>query len=542
MERRNGSTFRACWAVATLGLTACIGDIGGGADDNPGDTKPRDVPPEAELAGVSGLRRLTVDEYDNTLADLLGDTTRPGSALLPKEGRTPFDNDFQEQVASQALIEGVEKLAGDSAARLLAEPARRDAVVGCTPTGPSDETCFRSFVERFGRRALRRSLTQDEIDAYASLLTSGVEAGDFYMAVETAIRAFLQDPSFLYRVEVGTPVEGGLHRLSGTEVASRLSYLLWGSMPNDDLIDRAEHGELDSPEGIRAAAEQMFDDDRARARMARFHAMWLGYENLKHEESLATAMQEETKALLDRVIFDDGRPWQDVLRAEETYVTDQLATHYGLTPPGSGGPAWVSYADTERKGLLSHGTFLSNGAKFSDTSPTMRGIAIRTRLFCQTIPPPPPGVVVDEPPPENGSPCKDDRYAVHAQPGCSGCHDSIDKVGFGLERYDQQGRYRTHDEGLPECTIEGEGEIVGAGTFRGPGGLADLVLQSEMLNRRVVTQLFRFSVGRSTLDDADEALIDRLTERIGASDFVFQDLVLEHVSSPVFGYRREEAE
>jgi len=489
---------------------------------------------------VSGIRRLTVDEYDNTLADLLHDETRPGSGLLPKEGRTPFDNDYQEQVASQALIEGAEKLAGDAAGRLLADPARRDEIVGCIPAGPADQACFASFVEQFGRRAFRRSLTADETAAYASLSAMAAAANDFYMGVETAIRAFLQDPNFLYRVELGTPVGSGLFQLSGTEVASRLSYLLWGSMPDDDLLDRAEGGELDTPENVRAAAESMLADERARARIARFHAMWLGYENLKHEAALAAAMQAETRALIERVIFDDHGPWQDLLRAEETFVSDLLATHYGLESPSSEEATWVSYGDSGRKGLLSHGTFLSNGAKFSDTSPTMRGIAIRTRLFCQTIPPPPPGVTTDEPPPEQGSPCKADRYAVHAQPGCEGCHDLIDKVGFGLENYDHQGRYRAHDEGLPECTIEGKGEITGVGTFEGPAGLADLMLESGLLNECIVTQFFKFSVGRSELDGTDQDLVAKLAANVGSGDFEFEDLILDHVASPAFGYRTEE--
>lgn len=536
-SRRRVSPCGPWGLLAGVALTACVGQIGDASDD------PQiDVPAEAKLAGVSGLRRLTVDEYDNTLVDLLGDDTRPGSALLPKEGRMPFDNDFQEQVASQALIEGAEKLAGDAASRLLAAPVRRDEVVGCTPSGPGDEVCFASFIERFGRRALRRSLTSEELTSYTSLLAMGVEANDFYMGVETAIRAFLQDPHFLYRVELGTPVGGGLFKLSGTEVASRLSYLLWGSMPTDDLLDRAEAGELDTSDGVRAVAELMFEDQRARARAARFHAMWLGYENLKHEASLSAAMQAETRALLDRVIFDEDRVWQDLLREDETFVSDQLATHYGLAPPGSDTPSWVKYGDTGRKGLLSHGTFLSNGSKFSDTSPTMRGLAIRTRLFCQEIPPPPAGVITDEPPPDTGSPCKADRYAAHAQPGCDGCHNLVDKVGFGLENFDHQGRFRTHDEGLEQCEIEGQGEIEGIGTFQGPAGLSDLVLESGLVNNCVATQFFKFSMGRSKLDSSDEKLITQLAAELGSGDFRFEDLILEHVGNPAFGYRHDEVE
>lgn len=536
---RLGGPWLPLALLTTAACTGMIGDRdgteGGGGNDIP-------VPEEAQLASVSGLRRLTANEYDNTLADLLGDDTRPGRALLPKEGRTPFDNDYLEQMASQALIEAAEKLAGEAAERLLADPTRRDQVVGCTPTGPGDEACFRSFVARFGRLALRRSLTAEETQGYLDLLPIGVEGNDFYLAAETAIRAFLQEVFFLYRVELGESAGDGLYRLSGTEMASRLSYLLWGSMPDAALLDRAEGGELQSPEGVRNAAASMLEDPRARSRMARFHAMWLGYETLKHEPALADAMQAESKALIDRIVFDEHAAWQELLRAEETWADPTLAAHYDLEAPASGQAEWVSYGDSGRQGLLSHGGFLSNGAKFSDTSPTMRGIAIRTRLFCQTIPPPPPGVITDEPPPETSSPCKQDRYAVHAAPGCVGCHALTDGVGFGLENYDQQGRFRTHDEGLEECAIEGKGTIEGVGDFQGPAGLADLALESGLINACVVTQLYRFAVGRSKLDPVDEEFVSLMADKLGQGEFQLTDLVLDYVANPAFGFRRAEQE
>jgi hypothetical protein len=201
----------------------------------------------------------------------------------------------------------------------------------------------------------------------------------------------------------------------------------------------------------------------------------------------------------------------------------------------------VSYGDSGRRGLLSHGSFLSNGAKFNDTSPTLRGLAIRTRLFCQTIPDPPPNVATDDPIPKTADAvCKKDRYEVHSQGGCADCHSQMDPVGFGLENYDQVGRYRTVEPDEPSCVIEGVGELVGIGTFKGPAELADLMIASGELNQCVVTQLYRFAAGRFELDATDVAFVEALTKKIGNADFAFDELVLEFVGSEAFAFRRDE--
>jgi hypothetical protein len=514
--------------VALTSAAGCVGLIGGDDEEV--------VPPAAEVA-VSGLRRLTIDEYNNTLRDLLGDNSRPGVLLLPMDARTPFDNDYAEQVASQALVEGAELLAADASARLLADPERRDTVVGCVPSGPDDEACFRAFIERFGRQAFRRSLTAEENDAYAALASMGVEQGDFYAAVDTAIRAFLQAPEFLYRVEVGTEVGEGVYKLSGVELASRPSYLLWGTTPNPWLIGEAEGGRLDTSRELEEVARLMLGDPRARVRIARFHELWLGYEMLPAPAELAVAMRAETQALLDRIVFEEQRPWHDVFLLEETWATGALAEHYGLTS-SSEDASWVSYAGSERRGLLSHGTFLSVGASGSDTSPTLRGKAVRTRLLCEEIQPPPPDVNVDAGPASEAE-CKIDRFAEHAEGGCASCHSQMDPVGFGLEQYDALGRFRAHEEGKPQCPIDGVGELVGVGPFVGPAGLGEVAVASGLLEPCVIEQLYRYAVGRGDLDDTDRAIVRDLTDEVGA-DMRFDELLLAIVSRPSFRFRRDE--
>jgi Protein of unknown function (DUF1592)/Protein of unknown function (DUF1588)/Protein of unknown function (DUF1587)/Protein of unknown function (DUF1595)/Protein of unknown function (DUF1585) len=566
MSTRLAWTASIAAAALLLGMQACSGRIGDEGNGTPGDPsdpskpggQPGTVPgpsglPGASLAAVSGLRRLTATEYDNTLRDLLGDSTRPSGRLLPADARIPFDNDYTVQVPSRALVDGLELLARESVDRVMADPARLTALLGCKPTGPGDAKCFRTFITTFGRRALRRSLASAEVTRWqTTFLPFATDAMDFNAAVATALQAFLQHAELVYRVEVGTPLPSlpGVYQLNSFEMGTRLSYLLWGGPPDDSLLDDAEANRLGTAAGLRTAATRMLKDPRAQELVSRFHALWLKYEGLATgSAALDQAMQEETRALLTRVIFEERRPWQDLFRLGETFASDALRAHYGLPASGSGSgsglPGWVGYGATGRQGLLSHGTFLSNGTKGGDTSPTMRGLTVRELLMCDEIPPPPPGVDSDTPPPGGSvTPCKEDRYTVHRQGGCASCHALMDPIGFGLENFDQQGRYRTTEPGRPACAIRGQGDLSPLGAFRGPAELSNLLLQSGKLNACVVKQLYRFTMGRQVLDDSDGRFVALLSETIGGgastADFKFDDLILDFVSSEAFRHRREE--
>lgn len=497
--------------------------------------------------GESGVQRLSRTEYDNTLRDLLLDDSRSGFAKLPEDVIDPFDNDYSTQEPSAVLVEAAETLAFEAADRLLADPAKRDQVVGCTPVSPADSDCLRSFVKRFGRLALRRPLRSAEVDRFLGLQAIAIEGGDFHVAVRLVIGAMLQHPEFLYRIELGTPVPGrqGLARLNGFEIATRLSFFLWGSAPDDALLDLAAQGGLSSREGIRAAARRLLEDPRARQRVDGFHAMWLGYHQLPHPGDVTTSMRTETSKLVERIVFDEKRPWTDLLTSTETYVDATLAGLYGMSEPASGFE-WMQYdGPGERAGILSHGSFLSVAGKFGDTSPTQRGKLIRERLLCQVIPPPPPDANVDEPPVSESSPCKWDSYAAHREIGsCAGCHNAMDPVGFGLENFDQAGRWREHDPGLPECTIAGDGELFGAGpngdalAFNGPAELGSVLLESGAIESCLVKQVFRFAAGRRE-KSADAAFLDALGASF-AQTHRFDELLLDVVSAESFGLRQEE--
>jgi hypothetical protein len=533
--------------LALLGATACTGVIddpaalGGGSSERSAED-PRETGPTGlalDALGPHALHRLSRVEVRDTIEELLGMELAPELIeLLPPDAATPFDNDGTQQVASSALLEGAKAVADRAAAAAVADPARRDAIVGCAPDGATDEACFRSFLEQFGRRALRRPLAASEIDAFAStLLPHAAEQTDFYVAVDLALRAFLQHPELLHRIEIGVPVDGkpGVHRLTSWEVATRLSYFLWGSAPDDELLDLAAADGLATAEDVTAAAERMLDDARAHERIARFHAMWFGYDQ-RTGEGLRESMRAESDALVRRIVFEEGRAWTDLFTSQETFVDATLAEHYGLPSPGVE-PAWVRYAD-DRAGILSHGMLLANGAKFGDTSPVLRGQFVRSRLLCQPLPPPPPELMVNvDEPPGDPTACKPERYAMHrSADGCAGCHSLVDPIGFGLESYDTMGRFRTHEVENPDCEIAGDGEVVGIGTFSGPGELGALLADQAGLRDCLVTHLYRFAVGRPETD-TDRHTLSILGERFDAVGHRLDALILEIVASQAFRHR-----
>ncbi len=538
MRKRHVHVSLLCGA-----LSACTGHLGGDSSPNSSGLKVTDE--VAQEVGTTGMRRLSVDEYKSTVSDLVGIDLATAREVLPVDSMVPFDNDYTLQTPSEALIKGAEMLAGDLADAVVADPTLRSRAVGCEPqSAATDDVCFRSFVTQFGRRALRRPLAPAEIDRFASLAQVGTDAGDFWTGVNAALRAFLQHPEFLYRVELGEAVADhpGLFALSDYEIGTRLSYFLLGTTPPDWLLDAGAAGQLKTKEGVTAAASKLFQDDRARARMARFHSMWLSYSELS-KTGLSGQMHDETDALLNRVIFDEKRPWVDVLTSKETWVTPELAAHYGLASPGASA-GWVSYGDSGRKGILSQGTFLSAVSKFGDTSPTQRGLLVRTRLFCESIAKPDPSLMVnvDKPPMSaDANACKKQRYYMSTTPGCASCHTLMDPIGFGLERYDATGAFRDTQPNRPDCPIDGEGEFVGEGTFNGAGQLADLAVASGQLEDCVARQIYRFAIGRTTLDEHDEAIMTRVVADISKGQGLHVDeLIMDYVGSDAFRVRRAE--
>jgi hypothetical protein len=540
----NAGNANSSGSMNVGGSSASGGSSSAGTTSNSGGKAGAGAPAVPFVALDSVARRLSRAEFDNVLRDVLKDTSAPASKTLVEDEYAPYDNDYTLQEASQTLIDGLGTLAEGVAKRALADPTRRAALVPCTPTGPGDAACFRQTIEQLGARLMRRPLSSQEVSAYLAFSSFATEtnasvAHDFYTGVELFLRAVLQDPEFLYRIEVGSPSgTSGVFKLNSFEIASRLSFLISGSTPDDALLDQARAGELESAAAREGSARRLLADESARSQLHRYHSLWLGYRAIPHPAELIREFDMETTALIDRVVFEEHRDYRDLFTLKETYLDVALADHYGLPHP-SGAQGWVSYGSSGRAGILSHGSVLAAFSKFSDTSPTQRGIFVQTRLLCQDIPPPPANVNVDQPPTGGASMCKTDRYAQHrASSSCAACHGRIDPIGLGLEKYDIAGRYREHDDGLPQCLLDGVGELPGYGTFHGPGELAQKLTENDLIDACAVRQYLTFAAGRRLRAD-EQALVDAELASFRGNKRDLAEMIVAFAASDVFALRKE---
>lgn len=508
-------------------------------DDGSSDTDGQPTEPsfdDPRAMGPLALRRLTQAELHSTLARTLREDDAVLEELidrLPADSATPFDNDVSTQTPSAPLVEGLLSLAETLSERLAADTERLEAVWGCTASGPSDAACLRSGAARLGRRLLRRPLSEAELEGYAAFIAAAEEEDDFNIAMTLVLQSLLLDAELLYRVEVGESVSEDLVRLTDAEFATRLAFLLWGEAPDASLVDRVDTGALSTASGTLETVDAMIADTRTLHQVQRLHALWLGYEDMPIGGALGASLRTETDALIERSLVE--RSWLSMFESESTWLDATLAEHYDIALP-AGEAGWVDYPDLRRGGLLSHGTLLSVGKKFGDTSPTERGKAIWTRLLCGDIPPPPPDVDSGIPP--SGGPsdaCKEDRYDMRQKAECASCHEILDSIGFGLENYGPAGEWRTREPGRSDCRIDGEGALVGSEPFAGAAALGTLLVETGQLEGCFMQNVYQFAVGRSVLDE-DAPMIQAMTETFEERDD-FVQLLRAFATSSAFRHR-----
>ena len=313
-----------------------------------------------------------------------------------------------------------------------------------------------------------------------------------------------------------------------------MSFLLWGSGPDEDLLDLADAGELATPSGVYEVAEKMIADQRALTQLQRMHAMWLGYSDLPLSPNLADSLRTETDKLVERALVE--RDWLAMFTSKDTWLDQTLSEHYDIALP-NGEPGWVDYPDNRRGGLISHGSVLAYGLKFEDTSPSMRGLGIWQRMMCNAVPPPPASVDTGVPPMGPGpDACKIEQYTMKDDPECSTCHTIIDGIGFGLENYGPAGEWRTTEPMNPDCNIAGYGELQGFGEFAGAGALGELLVETGQLEGCMMQNLYQFTLGRPASPE-DVPMLDALTTSFEDDDDLV-GVVLELVASDAFRHRR----
>jgi len=495
--------------------------------------------------GSSPIRRLTRTEYDNTVRDLLGDTSEPARNFPTEEIALGFDNSATARGVTAPLIEQY-LLAAEG---LATRASTRNDVLPCDPASAGEASCADRFIRTFGQNAYRRPLDDDEVRALQTSFDEGRRTGTFQTGVRYVIEHVLQSPSFLYRVELGEPSvpPGAVAKLTGWERASRLSYFLWQTMPDRALFAAAASGELATKEQILAQARRMLADPKARPTLAKFADQWLGLDKVDNvvkdtiqfpefNRALPALLKEETRRFVADVVWNRGGGLTMLLTSPYTFVNDKTAPLYGLAAPPGAEFVRVDLDERRRSGILTQLAFLNFAAKPNQTSPVRRGQFVRTSLMCDPPSSPPPEINVTVPEPQPGQTGRE-RFAAHTtNPGCAGCHRKMDLIGFGFEHYDAVGRYRDVDAERP---VDASGEVVAnpIGSFDGAVELARKLSQSDEVRQCLGKQWFRFAFGREESAD-DACALASLYREIAKDGGSVQALVLAITQTDTFLYRQ----
>lgn len=467
---------------------------------------------------------------------------------FPPENRPEgfgFDNSAEGRIVTTAHIDAYRGAAAE-----LAKAAQQNlgAILPCDPAG-GREACADTFVRRFGLRALRRPLSDAEIARWKGLVLGNA---DFKVGVGVALQAMLLSPAFLYRSEIGQTQPDGTARLTPYEVASALSYGLWATLPDQALLDAAASGELGTAAGIEKHARRLLADARSRDVVGQLVLQWLGADGIADKDknaaifpgwsaALGQAMAAETRRFAAAVIFESSGKLPELLTADYSFLNEALARVYGISGVSGTDLRKVPYGDGRRAGLLSHGSVLASHAHSNQTSPVRRGLFVRRNLLCQDLPPPPPnaGAVPDV----NANATTRERFAQHtASAFCKSCHQYIDSIGLGFERFDAIGAYRETENGKP---VDPSGdlndpEILGGGShsaFTTLPMLAQSIAGSARARACFVKQAFRASRGYHE-QLSDLCTLDGLQARFQQSGYDVRELLIALTLSPDFVRRR----
>ncbi len=522
----------------------------------PGDAEPPDPTKPLVCApvepGAAPARLLTRRQYDNTLVALLGDTTSPATREFPPENQVlGFQTNAELHRASPLLVTEFLSAAEDVAARAV-QDGRVAPYLPCDLDGRGSEWCGETFVERFAARAYRRPLHVAERDALVAFQRATRASSGFRESIQRVIEVVLQAPQFLYRIDsFSAPTEAtGAVALGPYEMASRLSYSLWNTMPDDELLAAAAADRLRTPADIEAEARRLVADPRANDVLLDFHRQWLlldGFDGLVRDapefvtygDQIPIDLRASLEKFIEHVYAEEGATLSALFGSNTVFVNGGLAQVLGVT--GIQGLALVPVAlpPTERVGLLTQPGLLALLAHPEQSSPIKRGVFLRERILCQELPSPPPTVDQTPPDPDPRLTTRE-RFKEHTEaPTCAECHVKIDGLGFGLENYDHLGRFRAMESGV---AIDASGDIAEAidpgieGPFDGPIELGQRLAQSPQVQACVVTQWYRYTMGR--LETADDACsLRQVTDAFAASGGDLRRLLVALTTSDAFRFR-----
>ena len=428
-------------------------------------------------------------------------------------------------------------------------PSRRTILV-CHPASPSEEAgCAHRILTQLARRAYRRPVTEADVRPLLAFYSQARTKGPFEYGIQKAVEAVLISPDFLFRVEsdAGARTANGNHRVSGVELASRLSFFLWSSVPDEELLSLAEKGKLADPQVLKQQVQRMLDDPKSDALTSNFAGQWLYIRNVAtvkpdpaifpdFDESLRASMRQETELFFDSILREN-RSAMDLLEAKYTFVNDRLAKHYGI--PGIYGSQFrrIELQDSRRGGILGQASLLTVTSPPNRTSVVQRGKWVLDNLLGAPPPPPPPVPSLEAT--TNGHPNLSLRAAMElhrADPACAGCHRPMDPLGFALENYNGIGEWRTEDGGSP---IDATGKLPDGTEFNGPAGLnkALTTARREEFATTVASKILTYALGRG-LEYYDQPVVRSILRDTNAGNYRLRDLITAVVMSTPFQMRR----
>ncbi|MBI2424021.1 MAG: DUF1592 domain-containing protein [Candidatus Hydrogenedentes bacterium] len=507
------------------------------------------------------MRRLNRVEYNNTVRDLLGVTTRPSDDFPPDDSGYGFDTIGDVLTLSPLLAEkylrAAEQIARDAVAAEIAAIGtlpmedRRIFVCGHAPNAHRNR-CATTILRHLAARAYRRPVRTEEVKRLESFHALARENGEsFEQGIELALQALLVSPHFLFRVEGAQSRCGNANRaINDYEYASRISYFLWSSIPDDELRAHARKGDLQQPGVLREQITRMLRDPRARALAENFGGQWLEVRNLqvidpdpekfpKFTKDLRLAMAEETTLFFESIVTED-RSVLDFIGAGYTFLNEVLAEHYGMT--GISGTEFqrVTVDPAQRGGILGHASVLTVTSYPARTSPVLRGRWVLDKILAAPPPPPPANVPALEATKIDDTATLRERLEMHRKdPACASCHARIDPIGFGLENYDAVGAWRTADNGSP---VDSSGVLPDGRAFSGPAGLKAVLLERKNeFARCLAEKMLTYGLGRG-LEDFDAPALDTIVAQMAQQDYRFSALIYEIVQSLPFKNRSREAD
>ncbi len=570
---------RRCFAVFAAGLLLGSGCyVGANADardsatsdgdteDGDEDTDGDDVGPDGQLcrAHQSPLRRLTVRQYINTLEDLFpGQNFEDLETLLPADAKSHgFENIARLQVPSAALIEGYQRGALEVTRIVFASPDAFEVNTGLEVPDTADEAnaAAETLIRDLGYRIFRRPVTEQDVERYGAVFAASFEStgdmgDDFLVAMSLTLSAMLQSPHFLYLLEEGRGGEdaapGELVPLTSYEVASRLSYFLWDSTPDPELLAAAEDDALRTADEIETQVRRMLELPRGRAAVVNLHRQWLGFDSVLEEmkdpgtypqwsEQALLESHEQMERFVEHNFFAGEGTLRGLLTSSEVPMSEAMAEIMGASSPGEG---WeVQELDpAERRGVLTLPGFLAGHAHPVHPSPVLRGQFVREAVLCAPVPPPPDDV--DATPPTNAGEDSTNRERYDAfldSESCAGCHTMLHGIGYPFEVYDSIGAYRTTDAGK---SVDASGQVVAVPDLEDTDvadalEMMDVIADADATKACAATQFFRSGFARDPEPDADSCLTDDLVEALEESDGDLHELMVGLARSTDFRHRR----